>query len=84
MKITDDMLTGWFPPEVKPVRPGIYLVKKFPNMDWLYWRYWDGAIWKTGIDSSCAAPDMRIASRYSTAKIQDVQWRGLNKEPQRD
>jgi len=84
MKITDDMLTEWFPPEVKPIRPGIYLVKKFAHVDWLYWRYWDGDFWRTGIVYECSAPDTRFSKGLSKASIQDVQWRGLNKEPQRD
>lgn len=80
MKITDDMLTEWFPADVKPIRPGLYIVKKFPNVDWLYWRYWDGDFWRTGITYESGAPDTRIARALGEASIQNVQWRGLKEK----
>jgi hypothetical protein len=80
MKITDDMLTGWFPGDVKPIRRGLYIVRKFPHLDWLYWRYWDGDFWRTGITYECGAPDTRVARGLSEASIQNVQWRGLKEK----
>ena len=45
MKITDDMLTGWFPGDVKPVRVGEYerLYGNNPYID-----KWNGQKWVYG------------------------------------
>ncbi|CAJ7525264.1 Uncharacterised protein [Burkholderia pseudomallei] len=44
MKITDDMLTEWFPKNIKPVHIGLYQrnygddLTEIPD-------YWDGSLW---------------------------------------
>ncbi|KOR22970.1 hypothetical protein [Burkholderia cenocepacia] len=46
MKITDDMLTEWFPADVSPVHIGRYLTKSRHGSsleDWV--AYWDGSLW---------------------------------------
>lgn len=39
--------TPWFPANVKPVRAGVYEVRKKPPWSWYrYWiRWWDGEFW---------------------------------------
>ncbi|MBR8182157.1 hypothetical protein KDW54_07080 [Burkholderia ambifaria] len=74
MKITDDMLTGWFPKYVKPVHVGFYqrdyedvFCNAIPD-------YWDGKHWLI------ARKDGKFIARATLS----LPWRGLNKEPQRD
>ncbi|WP_175706789.1 hypothetical protein [Burkholderia ambifaria] len=72
MKITDDMLTEWFPPEIVPVNAGEYetivltphlaRASAFPIFSEGKWKWKDGRL--------CI--------------FQNRWWRGLNKEPQRD
>ncbi|MCA8481747.1 hypothetical protein LGN35_27860 [Burkholderia multivorans] len=40
MKITDDMLTDWFPPHIKPVNEGLYLtrVTRYGVTTYCIWR----------------------------------------------
>ncbi|HDR9087327.1 TPA: hypothetical protein QDB10_003242 [Burkholderia vietnamiensis] len=80
MKITDDMLTEWFPEGAKPARPGCYQVTdpeghQFhkASIGYQYWNgfYWEGLTWQAGRDAG------RSIYQYHA-------WRGLNKEPQRD
>jgi hypothetical protein len=71
MKITDDMLTGWFPPHIKPIHPGNYQVKsRFEECTVPWTAYWDGRLWAT-------------SKNGQILHWQDRIWRGL-KEPQRD
>ncbi|MCA8045530.1 hypothetical protein [Burkholderia arboris] len=72
MKITDDMLTEWFPNHVKPTRIGLYEVRRkdirsmFMMWNGTYWTYQDGAYTDFGKPYRCE----------STSK-----WRGLKDEP---
>ncbi|MDN7703311.1 hypothetical protein QZM15_33030 [Burkholderia sp. AU44665] len=71
MKITDDMLTEWFPDHVKPVHEGIYPTR-IVGMPLSELRcIWNGARW------------MYLDSPKQPRIFQDLEWRGL-KEPQRD
>ncbi|WP_334021343.1 hypothetical protein [Burkholderia orbicola] len=87
MKITDDMLTEWFPPEVKPIHVGVYqacmevFTDRFGTSHIEYgFAKWDGQRWgamHTDIKSAAELIPWHAAS-------QSKSWRGLNKEPQRD
>jgi hypothetical protein len=86
MKITDDMLTGWFPPQVKPVRVGVYeafmevFTDRFgtSHLEFGFSR-WDGRRW------GAMHTDIKSANELLPwhAAAQAKSWRGL-KEPQRD
>lgn len=71
MKITDDMLTGWFPANVDPLRIGYY--EMLNTSTGIVFRAWySGCMWFRDLDGP-TVPLVRIWP-----------WRGLNKEPQRD
>ncbi|MBR8141172.1 hypothetical protein KDW46_02205 [Burkholderia vietnamiensis] len=78
MKITDDMLTGWFPPHIKPVHAGTYPV------EWAVlgqinrgFAHWDGRLWgnTTKIAGFAKA---HAGDRKSAA--QNKSWRGLKEK----
>ena len=65
-------LTPWFPPEVKPVRVGVY--------DFGAWyRFWNGSDWKQGTSSVEGAYLLRHGPVSKIANHQ--QWRGLAEKP---
>ena len=70
-------VTPWFPPEIKPVRNGIYKVKDSPrNQHW--YRYWDCNNHKWG----AAATSPEAASALSKSYwFQESEWRGLARKP---
>ncbi|WP_175712162.1 hypothetical protein [Burkholderia ambifaria] len=80
MKITDDMLTEWFPGTIKPARPGMYEVKReycdgTPMPD--HYLQWTGKRWEY-------AYAFRLGHKGDYAHLaRNEKWRGL-KEPQRD
>jgi hypothetical protein len=65
-----DKTTKWYPPEVKPVRTGLYECAdaKYPNLVWLDW--WDGAYW-------CYE---HTRKPFSPAEQSRFVWRGLAKK----
>lgn len=64
-------LTPWFPPDIKPVRPGIYQTTvKFRSDGAPYWLVY--AIW-TGIEW--------FFDHGGPLWIQHVHWRGLAEKP---
>ena len=69
-------LTPWYPPEVKPVRKGVYEVC-FTALPW--YRYWDGRFWWNGSFSPFDAFNRR-AERFVNGECKD-DWRGLAEEP---
>jgi hypothetical protein len=69
-------LTPWFPPDTKPVRPGIYMVEARN----LYWRYWNGERWHLGVGVALEVPAPRHASKWDIAPNQNVAWRGCAEE----
>ena len=59
-------LTDWFPPQIKPVRTGLYIV----GSDYLsVMAHWDGKQWCYSV-----RPEVRNA-------IQDFCWRGVDGQP---
>ncbi|UIY58161.1 hypothetical protein [Burkholderia cepacia] len=74
MKITDDMLTEWFPHEMKPVHVGVYETD-FNVCRSGGWAYWDGKNW----GNSCRRPSEANNRRYPSA-IQNKGWRGLKEK----
>lgn len=73
-------LTPWFPPNVKPVHEGAYLVK-FGDGSWSEdhaYAYFRAGLWSYGKASPDAAMN---AWDYYTVALQNKQWRGLAKNP---
>lgn len=66
-------LTPWFPGDVKPVRPGVYLRELGGEP---YYSRWDGFSWKF------SQKTIRMAAREKQTSLnQGTPWRGLAKEP---
>jgi hypothetical protein len=67
-------LTPWFPPHIKPVRPGVYIASVAKQE---FYRRWTGKYWCYG------AYDIALA-RTLKRKWPDnfpPNWRGLNEDP---
>ena len=80
MKITDDMLTEWFPDFVDPTIEGVYEVENIAGTDTRFFSHWNRNGW-----SFCqTTPDMARKTDQSIYRTPNRSWRGLNKEPQRD
>jgi hypothetical protein len=63
-----DLLTDWFPADVKPTRPGWYECKNhFGLITGRRW-WWDGEVW-------------RFSEREPALCHQDRTWRGLTHPP---
>lgn len=68
--------TEWFPPEQKPVREGLYLIKYARGSDCWYMAYWHKGTWY----SAGVAADGRPANRtYQLGH--HYWWRGLANNP---
>lgn len=61
-------LTPWFPPEVKPVRAGLYETRTFPGFSSL--RHWNGSWFGCVFDM-----------HERSASSDDFEWRGLAEPP---
>lgn len=91
MTCTDDDLTPWFPPDVKPVHEGVYQVNDgYVGVEDRSFAYWDGARFKYRTFSSdpaknewcLGAIDRAYAKKHDyTAYPSFAYWRGLNKQP---
>lgn len=77
MKFKDSDLTPIYPPEVKPVRVGLYMASHFSCSNYLkifYFGellpslYWDGKLW-------------RHEKNKDIVLNQNLYWRGLNRDP---
>jgi hypothetical protein len=75
MKIADDMLTGWFPHAITPIRIGVYAV------EWpLYvgvkrgFAHWNGIAWGNTADRAC---DAELMAGDRDVAAQNKSWRGL-------
>lgn len=75
MTYTDDDLTPWFPPDVKPVHEGVYQTRNLKGL--LTFQYWNGKFW--GLYRSRV--DWASMSRNHTSIRQQNPWRGLSKQP---
>jgi len=72
-------LTGWYPPEIKPVRTGVYLTiaAQFGlHPDWEFYSVWDGKQW-------CADRSQIELAEISLNRstYQERSWRGLASDP---
>ena len=76
MTYTDDDLTPWFPPDMKPVHEGMYQTNISPKFEPTF-QYWNGKCWGYYSNSYSRAYEMRD---YRSSN-QRSQWRGLNKQP---
>ncbi|WP_176317108.1 hypothetical protein [Burkholderia vietnamiensis] len=78
MKITDDMLTEWFPEETHPSHDGVYEVKNIVGTETRFFSHWNRDGWSTCMwtpdDAACVAQERRYRTEYRS-------WRGLKKSP---
>lgn len=67
-------LTQWFPPSVKPARPGVYELGGTYRGEWAYF---DGLRWGWASHSRSAA----AAQFHTHGASQNKPWRGLAERP---
>ena len=72
MTYTEEQLTEWFPPEVKPVHVGVYQ-RHYHDVSW--YCYWDGKYF------SCGTGYAKYAHIESASMNQALKWRGLKQQP---
>uniref|UniRef100_UPI001CC3902A hypothetical protein n=1 Tax=Burkholderia diffusa TaxID=488732 RepID=UPI001CC3902A len=80
MKITDDMLTEWFPRAVDSKYAGIFVANKFQHSDLLYWRYWDGNEWWAGVSFEPQLPETSCLRNIRVEWIQVDMYCGLKEK----
>lgn len=71
--------TDWFPPEIEPVRNGLYLLKHGRNADCWHMGYWNGKGWygaESAIHGHCTEMDLLGGGFANNAYY----WRGLTSE----
>ncbi len=74
-------LTPWFPPEIKPMRKGVYQVAYWSQERPSYAKWFNG-IWR-GSYSGISAETLRLAdadNRHQNYR-QNLEWRGLARKP---
>ena len=71
-------LTPWYPPEVKPVRKGVYEVREEVFGKWTVFAYWNGKRFGYRETESIRAYDKRD---HPTGLSATAPWRGLAEEP---
>lgn len=73
-------LTPWFPPEVKPVRVGLYRVKIGAYDNIIEWCWWagDGWCWAYPCKRDALAKEWKTTEGASQCKA----WRGLAERPE--
>ncbi|WP_321853144.1 hypothetical protein [Burkholderia cenocepacia] len=83
MKITDDMLTEWFPPHIKPIHVGVYsacmevVTDRFGTSHLEYgFARWDGHRWGAMCSDIRSAEELLRRHAASQAKS----WRGLKEK----
>ncbi len=91
MTYTDDDLTPWFPPDVKPVHEGVYQIEDYPLNDeyeqilcYACWRDggWGYSSWATGQEGiDMCTEDWFRSNDGSWLTERGCRWRGLNKQP---
>jgi hypothetical protein len=67
--------TNWFPPEIKPVREGVYEVSLGRFYSHTY-AYWNGNRWGWAALSVATA----TTDKATAGASQDKSWRGLTKK----
>lgn len=72
----DDDFTPWYPPEVKPVRVGVY------ERDMLHtgngrFSFWTGKFW----GGWGMTPEIAERNKKFCSSMQDQSWRGLKRHP---
>jgi hypothetical protein len=74
---TEKDLTPWFPPEVKPVRTGVYETDL--SLGKPTYQHWTGKYWCY----YCSNPEAAALDKNSQLRSsrQRSPWRGLNKQP---
>jgi hypothetical protein len=70
------ILTPWFPGDVKPVRPGVYMQWCGLELEVGY-QYWNGEFWGFW----CSTVEAASQYKNTCASTQDEPWRGLMEEP---
>lgn len=73
-------LTPWFPPEVKPVRPGVYQTQDKDLPGDTYYNLWDGVSWFYGFGELAERDTWRDESWPDSADSLK-HWRGLAEQP---
>ena len=66
-------LTEWYPPDVKPIRPGVYeaTINK-PHNKFRWYAKWTGYAWSEGVSTIKEA-----AKEDTISSFQNKHWRGL-------
>lgn len=82
MTYTENDLTPWFPPDVKPVHEGVYEIKNPIPARTSGYSHWDGKQWGPLYDTidicfNMAAVYVGVPGVWAVGK----KWRGLNKQP---
>lgn len=75
-KWTDEDMTPWFDPHIKPAKRGVYEVESVAQIGQTFWAKWDGEYWSAVKTHHAAARVERIKSHEQNRK-----WRGLCKKP---
>jgi len=68
-------LTPWYPPGIKPVHEGPYLMEKWPGYPKEWYRAWRDGSWYTGAPTPKGAMSSNTAMQMPTYRG----WRGLTK-----
>ena len=68
-------LTPWYPPEIKPVRVGVYKIKISANNSFDLYSHWTGQRWLHTAWSPARASEAKGNSLY-----QNKTWRGLTEK----
>lgn len=75
--MSEQKLTPWFPPNVKPARPGVYEVRLRKASPGTCFAYFDGARWTWAFSSFRVA----AVARVTDGAVQAKWWRGLAGDP---
>lgn len=64
-------LTDWYPPQIKPVRQGVYITREKGN---IYFQNWTGHYWNVRMSNIKLADEVKQRSQH-----QDVYWKGMTR-----
>ena len=68
-------MTPWFPPDIKPVHKGVYLVKFNASQQQEMYATWNGRRW-----SAVSYAQKDVWHRRFIGAYQDKYWRGFTEE----